>query len=236
MAKASKKAAKKAAKKSPAKKKKTTAKVAAPKKAAAPAAFAFDFTGSTINSNIAVIKKADIEQQKIVHTTALQCVCQIMAHRNTDYATKLLTSLGAHWRTNSLVKWVQEFTPCTYVSKKDKDTGATTRQFKVRAEDDPIWIAMKARYESDPSLFIALPTFWEYDPEKDVFDGFSIPAIIARAIKQSEKANVYPKGHSKEGQPLSEEDEKKVDLRGLATLKTISAQLAAGVAEDATRH
>lgn len=73
-----------------------------------------------------------------------------MVHRNTDYITRLLNGLSRGWRTSSLAKWAVAFMPVTLVTKKDKESGATSRSFKVASEDDAKWLASKARYDADP--------------------------------------------------------------------------------------
>jgi hypothetical protein len=216
--------AKKAIKKSGGKRKSVAATKATPVEKAAPKV-GLDYEGKTITSNIARIVANDEAQQSLVHSTALACVCQIMVHRNADYASRLLNKLGKHWRTASFVKWLGDFTPVSYQSSKNKDTGATTRKFTVLKEDDPKWIKMKAAFVKDADKYLKIPTFWDYDPEKEDYRGVDLIAIIDRAIKQAEGANVYPKSHPKAGQPLSEEDAKKNNLLGLAELRAVRARL-----------
>lgn len=208
-----------------AKAKKTTgappakAKVSKAKATASP--FAFDFSASTITAALARIKANDAAQEALVHATVQRCICQIMAHRNTDFATKLLNTLGKAWRTTSLVKHLEHFVPVKLKSSKDSDTGTVTRSFKVLAEDDPAWIAARKRYDANPAKFIDVPTFWDFDPEVTEFKPINFIAIIEQAVKRAERSNVYPKGHAKEGQPLSKEDAAKNNLLGLAQAKAL---------------
>lgn len=189
----------------------------------------FAYDGATITANIAKIRANDAEQEKLVHLTCRQCVVQIMAHRNTDYATRLLNALGKGWRTTSLVKWVENFTPVKLKSSKNADTGVTTRAFKVLAEDDPLWIAARKKFDKDPEKFTNLPTFWDFDPEVIDYRGVDFLKLIESAVKKAEKANVYPKGHVKEGQPLSAEDARKNNLVGLAQARALLSTLRGAV-------
>lgn len=206
----------------------STPKVPRTRAPKSPISFAYD--GATITSNIARIKANDEAQEKLVHQTCLMCVVQVLEHRNTDFATRLLNALGKGWRTTSLVKWAEHHMPIKLKTVRATDTGATTRSFKVLPEDDATWKRIKARFDRDPSKFVSeLPTFWDYDPEVTDFKGVDFLKLIESAVKRAEKANVYPKGHAKEGQPLSAEDAKKNNLIGLAQARTLLSTLKGSV-------
>lgn len=202
------------------------AKATKPEGTAIKIKFAYD--GALITKNLTTIKANDDAQEKLVHSTALACIAQIMMHRNSDFATRLLNGLGKGWRTESFVKWMTAFAPVSI--KRVKQGEATVRTFKCFDETDPHWISAQKKLAKDADKFFNLPTFWDFDPEVTEYKGVDLIALIERAVKKVEGANVYPKGHAKEGQPLSKEDAAKNNSRGLVEARALVARMKANVA------
>lgn len=65
-----------------------------------------------------------------------------------------------------------------------------------------------------PVKYVDIPAFWDFDPENFDLKPVDFISLLEAAVKRADGAKVYPKGHPKEGQPLSTADATREQLAG----------------------
>lgn len=175
---------------------------------------------SNTGKQVSHVIKANKTLHGKMHIAAVNCIVQVMVHRNLDPLIKLTNGLDkSSVYVAGLIKWAIAFGPVTYSRSKNKD-GILAHVYKINEE-------AYATVNRERAVEIAseFPSFWTFSPPPN-FNGFDLNAKLQALLKEAEKFEEAKRTKQlRRGKDevivLSDDDLLKVNVQGLASLRNM---------------